>query len=85
MTNDYEYQLLKKAQERLVLARKIENRDCDIFDHPQFNAIEELAKEMSSGINVQVNNLVKAMIDSEPCLFNNSSDNLMPVNQKENQ
>jgi hypothetical protein len=45
MTNDYEYQLLKKAQEHLVLARKIENRDCDIFDHPQFNAIEELAEE----------------------------------------
>lgn len=46
MYNDYEYQLLKKAREHLVLTRKIESRDCDVFDHPQFNAIEELAKEL---------------------------------------
>lgn len=46
MTNDYEYQLLKKAQEQLVLMGKIENRDCDVFDHPQLNSIEELAKEL---------------------------------------
>ena len=29
--------------------------------------------------NLQINDMVKAMIDSEPCLFNNSSSNLMPV------
>ncbi len=46
MINDYEYQLLKKSHEQLVLMGKIENRDCDIFDHPQFPVIEELAKEL---------------------------------------
>ncbi len=46
MYDEYDYQLLKTAQRQLVLMRKIENRDCDIFDHPQFNVIEELAKEL---------------------------------------
>lgn len=32
--------------------------------------------------NIQVNDMVKAMIASEPCLFNNSTKNLMPVTQK---
>ena len=32
--------------------------------------------------NIQINDMVKAMIDSEPCLFNNSTENLMPVTQK---
>lgn len=47
--------------------------------------ILERGRVRKDGINVQLGDLVKAMIDSEPCLFNNSSDNLMPVNQKENQ
>jgi len=33
--------------------------------------------------NVQINDLVRAMVLSEPCLFNNSSDNLMPINEKD--
>ena len=35
--------------------------------------------------NIQINDLVKAMISSEPCLFNNSSDNLMKTTEKEQQ
>ena len=33
--------------------------------------------------NIQIADLVKAMAVSEPCLFNNSSANLMPVIVKE--
>ena len=29
--------------------------------------------------NIQITDLIKAMAFSEPCLFNNSSTNLMPV------
>jgi len=36
----------------------------------------------SDSKNIQVNDLVKAMEQSEPCLFHNSSDNLMPVVEK---
>ena len=32
-----------------------------------------------NGLNLQVEVLVKAMIESEPCLFNNSVKNLFPV------
>lgn len=32
---------------------------------------------MSTGINIQVNTLIDAMIDSERCLFYNSDANLM--------
>ncbi len=32
--------------------------------------------------NIQINDLVKAMIGSEPCLFNNSTENLMLVTEK---
>lgn len=31
------------------------------------------------GLNLQVEVLVKAMMESEPCLFNNSAKNLFPV------
>ena len=31
--------------------------------------------------NIQINDLIKAMAESEPCLFNNSEDNLMPVTE----
>lgn len=34
------------------------------------------------GVNVQVKELIKAMMDSEPCLFHNSEDNLMPVSEQ---
>lgn len=32
--------------------------------------------------NLQVADLIRAMASSEPCLFNNSSTNLMPVTEK---
>ena len=32
--------------------------------------------------NIQIADLIKAMASSEPCLFNNSATNLMPVIQK---
>ena len=48
-------------------------------------AYEEATKQLSNGINIQINTLIDAMIDSEKCLFHNSEANLMPVkvNQKE--
>ena len=33
--------------------------------------------------NIQITDLIKAMTLSEPCLFNNSSTNLMPVKHVE--
>jgi hypothetical protein len=33
--------------------------------------------------NIQIADLVKAMVEAEPCLFGNSSANLMPVIVKE--
>lgn len=33
--------------------------------------------------NIQITDLVKAMVASEPCLFHNSIANLMPVIVKE--
>jgi hypothetical protein len=35
------------------------------------------------GKNIQIKTLVDAMILSEPCLFNNSSDNLFPAKESE--
>jgi hypothetical protein len=40
-------------------------------------AYEEEKKQLESGINIQINMLVDAMIDSEKCLFHNSDANLM--------
>ena len=40
-------------------------------------AYEEEKKHLESGINIQINMLVDAMIDSEKCLFHNSDANLM--------
>jgi len=37
----------------------------------------------SDSKNIQISDLVKAMAQSEPCLFHNSSDNLMPVVKKD--
>ena len=31
--------------------------------------------------NLQVEDLIKALMSSEPCLFNNSEENLMPVTE----
>lgn len=39
-----------------------------------------LAKQ--SGTNIQITDLIQAMASSEPCLFANSSANLMPVTVK---
>lgn len=33
--------------------------------------------------NIQISEVIKAMASSEPCLFNNSKSNLMPVTVKE--
>lgn len=34
-------------------------------------------EEQKAGINIQINTLIDAMIDAEPCLFHNSDANLM--------
>lgn len=34
-------------------------------------------EQQSSGINIQINTLINAMIDAEKCLFHNSDANLM--------
>ncbi len=39
--------------------------------------------QKQQSINVQVKNLIQAMASSEPCLFANSSKNLMPVKYNE--
>lgn len=38
--------------------------------------------KMDKSKNIQVADLVNAMAQSEPCLFNNSESNLMPVTIK---
>ena len=43
---------------------------------------EEEQKQPVTGINIQINTLVDAMIDAEKCLFHNSDSNLMPVNDE---
>ena len=40
-------------------------------------AYEEEQKQLSSGINIQINTLIDAMMDAEKCLFHNSDANLM--------
>lgn len=47
---------------------------------------EAMSRHNKSSTNVQINDLVKALIMSEPCLFHNSPDNLMFVteNKEEN-
>lgn len=45
-------------------------------------AYEEEQKQTQTGINIQINTLVDAMIDAEKCLFHNSDSNLMPVNDQ---
>lgn len=42
----------------------------------------ERGRVKRDGVNVQVKELIKAMMDSEPCLFHNSEDNLMPVSEQ---
>jgi hypothetical protein len=34
-------------------------------------------EEQKVGINIQINTLIDAMIDAEPCLFHNQESNLM--------
>lgn len=41
---------------------------------------EEELKQPVTGMNIQINTLIDAMIDAEKCLFHNSDSNLMPVN-----
>jgi hypothetical protein len=38
---------------------------------------EEEQKQSTSGINIQINTLIDAMVDAEKCLFHNSDSNLM--------
>ena len=40
-------------------------------------AYEKEKEESMNGINIQINTLIDAMIDAEPCLFHNSDGNLM--------
>jgi hypothetical protein len=40
-------------------------------------------EQQNSGINIQINTLIDAMIDAEKCLFHNSDANLM-TNSLEN-
>jgi len=44
---------------------------------------EEELRQANSGINIQINTLINAMIDAEKCLFHNSDANLM-TNSLEN-
>jgi len=65
-------------------ARKQAERKADAF-LKKLND-EAMSRRNESSTNVQINDLVKALIMSEPCLFHNSSDNLMSVteNKEEN-
>jgi hypothetical protein len=41
--------------------------------------LEDGRSVKKDGLNLQVQVLIKAMMESEPCLFNNSAENLFPV------
>jgi hypothetical protein len=41
---------------------------------------EQQQNQPVTGMNIQINTLIDAMIDAEKCLFHNSDSNLMPVN-----
>jgi hypothetical protein len=41
--------------------------------------LEDGRSVKKDGLNLQVQVLIKAMMESEPCLFNNSAENLCPV------
>ena len=43
---------------------------------------EQEQNQPVTGINIQINTLIDAMIDAEKCLFHNSDSNLMPVNDE---
>ena len=43
---------------------------------------EEELKQPVTGINIQINTLVDAMIDAEKCLFHNNDSNLMFVDDQ---
>ena len=45
-------------------------------------AYEEEQKQPQTGMNIQINTLIDAMIDAEKCLFHNSDSNLMPVDDQ---
>lgn len=47
--------------------------------HALMSTIDMQKLLSKKGANIQVNDLVKAMVASEPCLFSNSKNNLMPV------
>jgi hypothetical protein len=46
-------------------------------------AYEEEQKQLSRGINIQINTLIDAMVDAEKCLFHNREENLMRVEEIE--
>jgi hypothetical protein len=46
-------------------------------------AYEEEQKQLSRGINIQINTLIDAMVDAEKCLFHNREENLMRVERPE--
>ena len=43
----------------------------------------ERGRAKQNGTNVQIKEIVKAMMDSEPCLFHNSEANLMTVSEND--
>ena len=51
-------------------------------DSYDIEVYKEEVKQLKNGINIQINTLVDAMIDSEKCLFHNSDSNLMPVDDQ---
>ena len=41
----------------------------------------ERGRVKQDGTNIQIKEVIKAIMDSEPCLFHNSEANLMPVSE----
>ena len=52
--------------------------------HALMSTIDMIKLIPEVSINLQISEVIKAMGSSEPCLFNNSESNLMPVTVKEN-
>ena len=55
-----------------------------MIDAHALSSTVDLSRLLKNGDsrNIQISDLVKALAASEPCLFNNSEENLMPVVHK---
>ena len=64
-----------------IIVNKMDDHGREFACEQISNSISELILENQKqvGSNIQINNMIKAMVNSEPCLFNNSEENLMPV------